>query len=82
MADERTFFERAQSRSRGYHGRDATAGELAKDFAGQDIHTRVMALEELAAEQGDITSAREAARHLTMTRALRDTHSRLLRIQK
>jgi hypothetical protein len=82
MADERSFIERAQSRARGYTGREATADELARDFAGQDIRTRVEALEELAAEQGAITSPREAARHLTMTRALRDTHERLRKIDR
>jgi hypothetical protein len=80
VADERTFIEKAQSRARAYTGRDLSPAEMAENFATNGIVDRVTALEELAAEQDAITSPREAAKHLAMTRALRDTHERLRKI--
>ena len=78
--DQRDFIEQAQSRSVGYHGRELSPEEMAREFMKLDIDARVDALDKINANSGDYSSAAEAAKSYAYRRALRDTHERLRKV--
>ncbi len=77
--DNRNFIDQVQSRSVGYTGKELSPGEMATEFAKWDIGERVKALEEINADQGELTVG-EAAKLNSYETALRNTHEKLRKV--
>jgi hypothetical protein len=80
MADERDFIEEMQDEARLRFGRDLSPVEAAIEFARHPLDGRVQHLKNLKSD--DALSVRDAAKRLSYTRALHQTHERLRKVDR
>ena len=71
--DTRNYIDQTQSLSMDYSGKELSPAEMATEFAKWGIDDRVKALQELRADDSDLTITEAAKRHRYES-ALRNTH--------